>query len=503
LGRLGTSVTFKHAPDGSSSLLPPGTHVDGWTVLDHHSQGSYGGVYRAVRTGHEQNGPVALKLALYPWDPRFAREGQVLSRIYHPSVPRLLDRGVWRPAPGVEHPYLIMEWIDGTPLYKWARQRAPSAQQVLLLLSQLAQALAATHAIHAVHRDVKGDNVLMRHSDGRAVLIDFGSCHYLGASRLTWQFPPPGTPAYHSPEAGLFVLRSVRSPFAYFQATPADDLFALGVTAYCLVMGEYPPRPEPSQDMSSAWHLVRPDLRPLLEHSSRVEPQVRECILRLLSMEPSARGTAADLAQSLAPFTGDADEALVGQLETALPPAPIQADASSPAAKPASSVETPLEHEKRQKPARDRRLWLAVAAMGLAWLFEWSTRPTYSELGRVLESRHDTPVPEKPEAGRPAAVGDSSAKSSQAAAHAPAKQESIAQDTLPKPQPRQARPDEKGHCPGPKQVPLNGLCWLEYPGLTGEECRQHGYAYIKGRCYAPVFTPHGKPQPTSDPPDTP
>jgi eukaryotic-like serine/threonine-protein kinase len=272
-------------------LLRPGTQVDGWTVLEHRSQGSYGSVYRAVRTGQEHVGPVALKLAHYPWDPRFAREGEALSRIHHPSVPRLLGRGIWRPAPGVEHPYLVMEWIDGTPLYEWARQHAPSTQQVRQLLSQLAQALAATHAVNAVHRDVKGDNILVCHSDGRAVLIDFGSVHYQGASRLTWQLPPPGTPAYHSPEASLFMLRSVRSPFAYFEASPATDLYALGATAYYLVMGDYPPRPEPSQDMEGAWHLARQDLQPLLERNPRVDPQLSECILRLLSMEPVARGT--------------------------------------------------------------------------------------------------------------------------------------------------------------------------------------------------------------------
>jgi serine/threonine protein kinase len=446
-------------------LLRPGTQVDGWTVLEHRSQGSYGGVYKAVRTGHEQDGPVALKVALYPWDPRFAREGEVLSRIHHPSVPRLLGRGVWRPVPGVEHPYLVMEWIEGTPLYAWARKHAPSDQQVLHLLVQLAQALAATHAVKAVHRDVKGDNILVRHSDGRAVLIDFGSVHYQGASRLTWQSPPPGTPAYHSPEAWLFMLRSARSPYAYFQATPADDLFALGVTAYCLVMGEYPPRPEPSQDMEGAWHLVRTDPQPLLERSSRIEPPLRECILRLLSMDPAARGTAAELARSLRPSTGDEDEPRVAQ--------------------------TPLEHVTPQRTARPWGFWLALAAMGLAWFLEWSMRPS-----------HIPSAPERADADL-AAVGDASNKDARASAHAPVKQEAIAQDTLPKPQPRQTRPDERGHCPGRKHVPLNGFCWLEHPGLTGEECRESGYAYIKGRCYAPVFTPHRKPQPTSEPPDSP
>jgi hypothetical protein len=298
------------------------------------------------------------------------------------------------------------------------------------------------------------------------------------------------------------VLRSVRSPFAYFQATPADDLFALGVTAYCLVMGEYPPRPDPTEDMEGNWHLVRPDLHPLLERNPRVEPQLRECILRLLSMEPAARGTAAGLARILEPSAGHADVQFVPLSDAGLQPDPMLTDAASPTAKLTSGEEAPREHSSLRTSAGAWRLCLAVAAMGLSWVLGWSMRPSHIEPEPALTRSQDTPALEKPDTG-PAAVGDSSNKASQDSAHVPAKQKPIAQDTLPKPLPRQAQTDEKGHCPGLKHVPLNGLCWLEIPGLTGDECKESGYAYVKGRCYAPVFTPPGKPQPTSDPPDSP
>jgi serine/threonine-protein kinase len=68
-----------------------------------------------------------------------------------------------------------MEWVEGTSLYDWARAHRPSSRQVLSRLASLARALEATRAVGGVHRDVKGDNVLVREVDGQPFLLDFGS----------------------------------------------------------------------------------------------------------------------------------------------------------------------------------------------------------------------------------------------------------------------------------------------------------------------------------------
>ena len=210
---------MERAPGEHLHLLSPGTQVGQWRVVAWHGQGAYGAVYRAVRMGQEHEGSVALKLALHAWDARFAREAELLSRLSHPSIPRLLNRGLWRHPSGADYPFFIMEWVDGLPLYAWAQQHEPSYRQLCLLLAQLARALEALHAAGAVHRDMKGDNVLVRHSDERALLIDFGSGHFQGASRLTWEALPPCTFAYLSAQALLFHLRSSHQRDAYYPAS--------------------------------------------------------------------------------------------------------------------------------------------------------------------------------------------------------------------------------------------------------------------------------------------
>ncbi len=260
------------------------------------SRGVNGAVYRAVRVGQEHAPPVALKLALMPRDPRFAREVVLLSRTHHPSIPRLVDSGEWQHPSGSSHPYIVMEWVDGVPLYEWARQHVPSPPQVLRLLAQLAGALQELHAQGGVHRDVKGDNILVRCSDGRAVLTDFGSGTFPGATTLTPPAWHPGTPAYRSPEAALLELHSPRDRSARHTAAPADDLYSLGVTVCRLLTGEYPRPGELSQDEHGTWHMASVFLPPAL---FQVEPKLRAIILRLLSVRPEERGTAAQLAKTL------------------------------------------------------------------------------------------------------------------------------------------------------------------------------------------------------------
>jgi len=470
-----------------------------WRVEALHGQGAYGEVYRAVRVGQEDSGPVALKMARYPWDARLVREAALLARLDHPGIPRLLDRGVLRHAvTGAEHPWLAMEWVEGTPLYAWAEREAPSSREVCRVLARLARELEAVHAAGAVHRDVKGDNVLVRLSDSQPVLIDFGSGHFQGAERLTWQSLAPGTPAYQSVQAARFEIGLARNPNSYYAPSPADDLFALGVTAYRVVMGEHPPALDVQEDEQERWHVVLPDPRPLLERNARVVPVLREWILRLLSEERETRGTAAELAQAMeaiaeAPEPRPEPVAVRPAGEVPVPDAPVAADPGARSERPRTlGRERPWE------------LWRALAAVGVGAVLLWSMRPEPVPPGPVFVNGPRVMESSAPDAGT-AGVGDRAPTEPEASVPPASEEKPVAQGPSAKPRvgpPRQQiSPDEKGRCPGSMQVVFDGGCWVENPAMTAEACAQGGYVLRKGKCYTPVLESPKKTVPTSSPPE--
>jgi serine/threonine protein kinase len=74
--------------------------VGPWRIEGYIGRGSYGAVFQARRAGHPSSPPVALKVALCSYDPRFVREEVLLDRVRHPSVPQLIEgEHVQREAP--------------------------------------------------------------------------------------------------------------------------------------------------------------------------------------------------------------------------------------------------------------------------------------------------------------------------------------------------------------------------------------------------------------------
>jgi hypothetical protein len=414
--------------------------VGPWRVVAPASRGAWGSVYRVERVGFQLAGPFALKLATWPKDPRFERE-------------------------------VVMDWVEGLPLYEWAVRHAASLRQRLEVLSQLAQALVAVHAVSGLHRDVKGDNVLVRTADMQALLTDFGASTFHGAPPLTSEDLPPGTPGYRSPEAIRHRLQWSQSSGTHYEATPADDVFALGVTAWRLITGTYPPPVEAARMPEGTLDVRVPP--PPLGTLPNVLPELEECLRRMLSEEPSERGTASEIAETLA----HAARALASR--ATLPYSENGDLAASIHRQPRSQF----------LPALKRGPWrVAATASVLLLLGAWWAAGSFGDA--LLEGWKALHLGVR--AGRTVGILDTASTVPAAAAMPKRSQTPVAEDMPKEPFPDQRR----APCKLSYEVAIHSACWLLI-GNKKPPCGEEAFEW-KGACYVPSYlrgrpTTSGKP----------
>jgi hypothetical protein len=470
-------------------MLPPGMQVGPWMVKAYEGGGAYGLVFRAVRAGEEQSGEVALKVACYPGDPRFLREVELLSRTHHPSVPRLLGHGEWQPPRGEAHPYIVMEWVEGMPLYTWAEWRNPSSREALQVLGQLAGALEATHAAGGVHRDVKGSNIRVSLDGARAVLMDFGAGTYAGAAPLTKGALPPGTDEYRSPEAREYALQRPRDATTSYVAQPADDVFALGVCAYRLVTGWYLPPVEVRPEGEGRWRLEWTVPRSPMEMNPRVEAQLGELILRMLARRPEERPPAPELAEALLQAARKAGPVADRPLFPSEEPV-VAVESAAPVRRRRSGLEGRRDSAERESIRARGRAWVAYAACALlgagvsAVALGWGLRPGQDDRGDVAQ-----PSPDE----EPVGLGDTGLN-----APAARVKEAPSAVRLSRLVPETPLKDQQRapHCAPGVEVTIHGGCWVEVPSMK-PPCKDPCYQW-RGRCYVPALSRQR--QPTSEPP---
>src|SRR3546814_14555152 len=125
-------------------------------------EGGMGQVWLASRADGLYQRRVALKL-LRPGlaDPnlrlRFTRERQILARLGHPHIARLLDAGI----SADNQPYLALDYVDGEPITDWCRPRALDVPACVRLFMQVCEAVRHAHANLTVHPDLKTSNILV------------------------------------------------------------------------------------------------------------------------------------------------------------------------------------------------------------------------------------------------------------------------------------------------------------------------------------------------------
>jgi serine/threonine protein kinase len=244
-------------------------------------RGGMGSVYLAQRKDGEVDLQVAIKLigggiASTPvFRERFLQERQILASLNHPGITRLLDAGHTRGG----QPYLVMEYVDGTPIDIYCRGLA--FEQKLKLFLSVCEAIAYLHRHLVIHRDLKPSNILIE-AGGAPKILDFGLAKILdeaadGAATKERLL----TPDYASPEQVKGTAK-----------TTATDVYSLGALLYKLAGGRSPHITETELSIDEVICTV--DAVPLRRLDASLPRDLDFIIQKALRKEPAERYTTVD-----------------------------------------------------------------------------------------------------------------------------------------------------------------------------------------------------------------
>lgn len=275
-----------------------GQRVGPYLVGERIGYGGMGDVYRARRADGLFDREVALKVVRTGADTeavlsRFAAERQILGRLRHPGIARLLDAGIEN-----RRPWLAMDFVEGEPITTVTPALAVS-DRVRLVIG-VAEAVHTAHQSLVVHRDLKPSNVLVsRDGSGqmRPILLDFGIAKILDPE----SDPDLTSAAGHRPMTRTYAApEQVRGE----PPTTATDVYGLGLLLYEALSGARPFLDEGSQTKLEQ-AILHDDPPPPSRSASGIDRDLDTICLKALRKDPvdryaSAEAFAADLRRWLA-----------------------------------------------------------------------------------------------------------------------------------------------------------------------------------------------------------
>jgi serine/threonine protein kinase/tetratricopeptide (TPR) repeat protein len=216
-------------PAEQRNSVSAGTRLGQYRIIREIGRGGMGAVFLGSRADDVFEKQVAIKVApgalvsdvLHE---RFNRERHLLAEMDHPGIARVLDGGAT--ADGLQ--YLVMEYVDGTPVDVYCDEHRLGVEPRLRLFVDVCRAVQYAHDHLIVHRDIKASNVLVS-EDGRPRLLDFGIAKLLARDERgdpSATIVHAWTPESASPE-------QVRGE----ATTLATDVYGLGALLYRLLTG--------------------------------------------------------------------------------------------------------------------------------------------------------------------------------------------------------------------------------------------------------------------------
>lgn len=209
-----------------------GVQAGPWRLRELIGTGGMGAVYRGERADGAYEQEVAIKVVPSGFlgsaaVTRFEAERQILARLQHPGIARLIDGGTTPEG----HHYLVMEYVEGRTLVDHCNHHALDLRERLKLIQQVCEVLHHAHESGIVHRDIKPGNIMVT-AAGQARLLDFGIAKVLDAAVLAGATPQTRTGA-----AAMTVQYASPEQIRCEPITAASDIYSLGLVLYELVTG--------------------------------------------------------------------------------------------------------------------------------------------------------------------------------------------------------------------------------------------------------------------------
>jgi eukaryotic-like serine/threonine-protein kinase len=263
-------------------VIPPGTSVGDYEIVEHIGSGGMGEVYRGrdPRVGRE----VAIKILSpsFAADPsalaRFEQEARVAGSLNHPNLITLFHIGTHDAAP-----YLAMELLEGDSLRQVLDRGLLPLRKALDLASQIARGLAAAHDRGVVHRDIKPDNIFVT-TAGVVKILDFG------LAKMTAVSPTEATVARNATTPGMILGTIGYMSPEQVRGDSIDartDIFSFGAVLYELLSGRKAFQRGSAADTLSA--ILREDPPDLAVTFSGLAPVLDRLVRRCLEKNPADR----------------------------------------------------------------------------------------------------------------------------------------------------------------------------------------------------------------------
>jgi serine/threonine-protein kinase len=259
-------------PEQVCAVVPGSVLKHRYRLDERIAVGGMGEVWRCTDLALERVVAIKLLRPEYVQDEeclaRFRAEGRHTASLSHPNIAQVYDYfEMAPPEPG----FLVLELVDGPSLARVLDPGPLHPARAMDIIAQAATGLQAAHAAGVVHRDIKPGNLLVSR-DGQVKITDFGVAQGAGAERLTRTGALVGTAAYLAPERAAGGL-----------ATPAGDLYALGIVAHQCLTGKVPFDGEPLVVALAHLHREMPPLPP------SVPAGVAALVTELTAKDPAAR----------------------------------------------------------------------------------------------------------------------------------------------------------------------------------------------------------------------